>query len=117
MAGLVAVVASMQAGPSHAAAPALGSREGELLCAGLTGVLASGALLTTGADAAAAAKAHGIFLGRLSVIAPDARFRVEDFQAAYEKMTPADQNELMDACFGKLKQIEANSGPTPEKAR
>ena len=100
--------------PAHAAVPALGSREGELLCAGLTNVLASGALLTTGGDALPAAKAHGVFLGRLSVIAPDAKYRLPAFLETYDKMTPAEQAQLLNNCLTKLKEIDGVGLGDPE---
>jgi hypothetical protein len=96
------------AGPQtavHAAVPPLGTPEGELLCAGWTNVLASGAMLTTGGDAATFIKAHGVFLGRLSVIAPQARYRLEDFLKVYDKMTPAEQSQVDENCLAKLREM------------
>ena len=107
IAAALVLLASGCLSPAHAAVPALGSREGELLCVGLTNVLASGALLTTGGDALTAAKAHGVFLGRLSVIAPDARYRLQEFLDTYDKMTPAEQAQLLENCFAKLREIDA----------
>jgi hypothetical protein len=110
LAAVLALLVSGWLSPVHAAAPALGSREGELFCAGWTNMLASGALLTTGGDAATAIKAHGVFLGRLSVIAPEARYRFRDFLDAFDKMTPAEQAQLGDNCLAKLREVEAISG-------
>src|SRR5258708_6462882 len=109
-AGLAAALVLLAGGwlsPAQGAVPPLGSREGERLCAGWTNMLASAALLTTGADAATAVTAAGIFLGRLSVIAPDERYRLEDFLADFDKMTPADRAQLGDNCIAKLRQIDA----------
>jgi len=117
--GVAAVLAFLASGwmpPAHAAVPALGSGEGELLCAGWTNVLASGSLLSTGrgGDTLTAVKAHGVFLGRLSVIAPEARYRLRDFYERYDKMTAAEQNELADSCLAKLKEINVIGGAGPE---
>jgi hypothetical protein len=112
--GLAAALALAMSGPlsgAQAAVPALGSREGELLCAGWTNMLASGAMLTTGGDAATAIRSAGVFLGRLSVIAPDARYRLQDFLDAYDKMTPADRDQLGHNCIAKLREIEAIRDP------
>jgi hypothetical protein len=109
-ASLAAALALLTGGwlsPAQAEVPAPGSREGELLCAGWTNVLASGTLLTTGGDALTAVRAHGVFLGRLSVIAPDARYRLQDYLAAYDKLTPAEQAKLGDNCIATLRQVEA----------
>lgn len=101
------------AGPQsavHAAVPPLGTPEGELLCAGWTNVLASGAMLTTSGDAAAFIKAHGVFLGRLSIIAPQVRYRLEDFENVYGKMTAAEKGEVDENCIAKLREMEAIFG-------
>ena len=108
-----ALILSLAWGPSAGATvPALGTRDGELLCAGLMRVMISGALLTTGGDPLTSAKWYAFFLGRLSVIAPEAVVRLDAFDEAYEKLTPAEQDELVGNCFEKLKQIDpAVAGP------
>jgi hypothetical protein len=121
-AGLAAALAlSVSGWPAavNAAAPPLGTREGELLCVGLTNVLASGALLSTGGDAVSAATAHGVFLGRLSVLAPDARYSLDKFLDVYGKMTPAEQDQLARNCFAELEEIDAIKGtpPPPKSAK
>ena len=107
--GALAFVLLMNVTPARAAVPPLGTAEGELLCAGWTNVLASGAVLTTGADTAAAIKAYGIFLGRLSVIAPNAQYRLQDFLTAFQKMSVADQDQLAENCLAKLREVDLNS--------
>ena len=109
---LVAALALLVSGwlsIAHAAVPAPGTREGELLCAGWTNVLGSAALLTTGGDPLSAAKAHGAFLGRLSVIAPDARYRLKDFLDAHDKLTSDEQAQLVENCAATLREIDAIS--------
>jgi hypothetical protein len=114
----IVMVASSWLSPVQAAVPPLGSREGELLCAGWTNVLASGAMLSTGGDPAAFIKAHGFFLGRLSLIAPDAKYSLNDFFAAYDRMNEMEKAELSDNCIAKLKQVGGFADrPQEPKAR
>jgi hypothetical protein len=105
LAAALTLSASAWPGIVQASPPALGTREGELMCAGLTSALASGTALTTGGDVVSATLAHGVFLGRLSVIAPDARFRVNESLEAFEKLSPADQEQLMRDCITKLVEL------------
>ena len=114
LAAAIVLVASSWLSPVNAAVPPLGSREGELLCAGWTNMLASGAMLSTGGDAAPLIKAHGFFLGRLSLIAPDAKYSLKDFLAAYDRMTQAEKAELGDNCIAKLRQVGGFADRPPD---
>lgn len=90
---------------ASAGAPELGTPEGELFCAKTMRTLAGGALLTTGEDALPAVKAYGIFLGRLSLIAPEATTR--DFlDEPADKLLAEEAGAAIDACLRKAAEID-----------